>query len=70
MMHDVEAIGIKMDIPIIAFVKALYPTYYHYLQSLQVSSQLKDDTFDTLVEAFARREKAFGKRNIAYQSHE
>jgi len=61
-MHDVEATRVKMDIPLTNFVKALYPTYSHYLESLQASSQLKNINFDTLVKKFAKKDKYFGKR--------
>lgn len=53
-VHGVEAIGFKMEILVIAFVKAVYPTFSQYFESLQASGQLKDITFDTLVENFAR----------------
>jgi len=33
-MHDIEAIGVKMDAPLTNFFKALHPIYSHYLQSL------------------------------------
>lgn len=58
-MHDVDANGIKMDIPQTTFVKALYLTYLHYLESLQASAQLKAITFDTQVEKNAEWEKSF-----------
>ena len=32
-MHDIKNTGVEVDIPLIAYVKALYPTYSHYLQS-------------------------------------
>ena len=69
-MHDVEATGVKMGIPLIAFVKAIYHTYSHYLESLQSSVQLKDITFDTLLEKFVGWEKYFRRRNTTSQSHE
>jgi hypothetical protein len=62
-MHDIDAIGVKIDIPLTAFNKALYPTYSHYLESLQASGQMKSITFDTLVEKVAKREKDFGKKS-------
>ena len=37
-MHDIEATRAKIDLPLTTFIKALYPTYSHYLESLQVSS--------------------------------
>ena len=30
-MHDINNTGVEVDIPLIAYVKALYPTYSHYL---------------------------------------
>lgn len=51
-----------MGIPLIVFVKAFYSTYSHILKSLQASAQLKAITFDTVVEKFVEREKAFRKR--------
>lgn len=67
-MHDVEATRFKVEIPIITLFKALYPTYSHYLESLQASAKLKNINFETLVENFSEREKEFGKRKITYQS--
>ena len=65
-----------MDISLIAYVKALYPTYSHYLESLQASGNLEHITFDTLEKKFAEREKAFGKmtapsssKDVAYLAH-
>jgi hypothetical protein len=63
-MHDIEATRVKIDIPLTTFIKALYPTYSHYFESLQVSGQMKSITFDKLVEKVAKREKAFGKSSI------
>ena len=34
-MHDIDATGVKIDVPLTTFIKALYPTYFHYLESLQ-----------------------------------
>ena len=28
-MHDIKATSVEIDIPLIAYVKALYPTYSH-----------------------------------------
>ena len=61
--HDIDATGVKVDIQLTAFIKALYPTYTHYLESLQASGQMKAMTFETLVEKIAEREKAFGKES-------
>jgi hypothetical protein len=36
-MHDIEATGVEICIPITVFIKALYPTYSHYLELLQAS---------------------------------
>ena len=61
--YDIDATGVKVDIQLTAFIKALYPTYTHYLESLQASGQMKAMTFETLVEKFVEREKAFGKES-------
>jgi hypothetical protein len=53
-MHDIEATGVKIDLPLMTFIKALYPTYSHYLESLQASGQMKSITFDKLVEKSCR----------------
>ena len=58
-MHDIKNIG-EVDIPLIAYVKAFYPTYSHYLESLQSSGNLMKITFDSLEKNFAEREKPFG----------
>jgi hypothetical protein len=62
-MHDINATEVKMEIPLMAFIKALYPTYSHYLESLQASGQMKSITFDTLVEKYAKCEKSLGKKS-------
>lgn len=67
-MHDVEATRFKNGIPLTTFVKVLYPTYSYYLESLQASSQLKDITFDIIVEKFATCEKDFVKTKKNSQS--
>ena len=59
--HDIDATGVKVDIQLTAFIKALYPIYTHYLESLQASGQAM--TFETLFEKIAEREKAFGKKD-------
>ena len=28
--HDIDATGVKVDIQLTGFIKALYPTYTHY----------------------------------------
>ena len=48
-MHDIKVTNVELDIPLIAFLKALYPTYSSYLESLQAIGNLKDITFDFLV---------------------
>jgi hypothetical protein len=62
LFNDIDSIGVKVDLKLIAFIKSLYPTYSHYLESLQASGQMKAVTFDTLVDKIAKREKAFGKK--------
>jgi hypothetical protein len=62
-MHDIEATRVKIDLPLMTFIKALYPTYSHYLESLQASDQMKSMTFEKLVKKVADREKAFGKKS-------
>jgi len=57
-MHDIKSTKVERDIPLIAFLKALYPTYSNYLEPLQANGNLKDITFDSLVKKFAEREKA------------
>ena len=61
-MHDIKVTNFELDIPMIAFLKALYPTYSNYLESLQANGNLKDITFDSLVKEIAEREKYFGKK--------
>ena len=48
-MHDIKNTGVEVYITLIAYVKALYPTYSHFLESLQEKK-------------FAEREKNFGKK--------
>ena len=67
-MHDIDSTGVKNDISIIAYVKALYPTYSHYLESLQASGNLEHITFETLEKNFAERDKAFGKMIVPSSS--
>ena len=55
--HEIECAGVKVDLPLTAFIKALYPSYSHYLESLQASGQLKDLDFHKLVGKNAEREK-------------
>lgn len=61
-MHDLDALGVKVDIILMAYIKALYPTYSNYLESLQASGNLKSLTFDLLVAKIVEHEKAFGKK--------
>jgi len=63
-MHDDDVVGVEIEISLMAFIKDLYPTYYHYLDSLQVSGQLKSFDFDSLVEKNTKRGKAFEKKTI------
>ena len=60
--HDIDATGVKVDIQLTAFNKPLYRSYTHYLESLQISGQMKSMTFEKLVEKIAKREKSFGKK--------
>jgi len=69
-MHDIKSTKVELDIPLIAFLKALYPTYSNYLESLQANGNLKDITFDSLVKKFVEREKAFGKKTAPESSKE
>jgi hypothetical protein len=62
-MHEIEATEVKTDLPLMPFIKALYPTYSHYLELLQASGQMKSVTFDKLVEKVAEREKSFEKKS-------
>jgi hypothetical protein len=51
-MHDIYAIRVNTYLPLIAFIKSLYPTCSHYLESRQSSGQMKFITFNKLVEKF------------------
>ena len=53
--HEIECTGVKVYFPITTFIKALYPIYSHYLESLQASGKLKDLDFDKLVGKIAER---------------
>jgi hypothetical protein len=61
-MHDVDATGVKIDIALTTFIKVVYPTYSHCLESLQANGQLESLNFDTSVEKIAKCEMAFGKK--------
>jgi hypothetical protein len=58
-MHDIKPTRVNIDLPLTSFIKALYSTYSHYLESLQESGQMKSITFKKLVEKVAECEKAF-----------
>jgi len=62
-MHDIHTTRVKIELPLTALIKALYPTHSQYLESLQASGQMKSITFDKLVEKVAKREKSFGKKS-------
>jgi len=65
-MHNIKTTGVKIDIPLIPYVKTLYPTYSKYLESLQASGTLKEITFDSLKNKFARRENNFWKKTTPH----
>ena len=69
-MYDIKSTGADVDISLIAYVKALYPTYSNYLESLQASGNLVKITFESLEKNFAEREKAFGKMTTPLSSEE
>lgn len=69
-MHDIKVTNVELDIPLIAFVKALYPTYSNYLESLQANGNLKEITVDSLVNKFVEREKDFGKKTAPQSSED
>jgi len=69
-MHDIKVTNVELDIPMISFLKAFYPTYSNYLESLQANGKLKDITFDSLVKKIAEREKDFGKKTAPQSSEE
>jgi hypothetical protein len=37
LFHDIDSTGVKVDLQLTAFIRALYPTYSHYLEYLQAS---------------------------------
>ena len=61
--HDIVATGVKVGIQLTAFIKALYTTYTHYLESLQASGQMKSMPLETLVEKIAEKQKSFAKES-------
>ena len=67
--HEIESIGVKFDFLLTSFIKSLYLSYLHYLESLQASGKLKDIDFDKLVGKIAEREKAFGKKEASHSSN-
>ena len=69
-MYDIKVTNLELDIPLIAFLKELYPTCPNYLESLQANGNLKDITFDSLVKKIAEREKAFWKKTTPQSSKE
>jgi len=69
-MRDIKVINVELDIPLIDFVKALYPTYSNYLESLQANGNLKEITFDSLVNKFVERERKFRKKTYPQSSEE
>ena len=62
MTHQIDATSVKVYIALITFIKYLYPTYLHYLESTKVGHQMKLLNFETLVEKIAEHEKAFGEK--------
>ena len=69
-MHDIKTTGVEIVIPLIAYVKALYPTCSHYLESLKASGNLKVITFYSLEKKFAERQNAFGKKTTHHSTKE
>ena len=69
-MHDIKHIGVEINFPLTSYVKALYPTYSHYLESLQASGKIKEIPFDSLENKFAKREMDFGKKTTPQSSKE
>jgi hypothetical protein len=45
-MHEIDATGVKVDLPLTSFINILYPRCSHYLDSLQASGQMKSIKFD------------------------
>ena len=58
-MHDIKNTGVEVGIPLINYVKALYPSYSHYIETLKESGNLMKITFDSLEKKFVEREKPF-----------
>ena len=60
-MHDIKNIGVEVDISIIAYFNALYPTYSHYLESLQASGNRVKITFVPLRKSLQKERKRSGR---------
>jgi len=46
--HDIKAPIVEIDVPLITYVKALYPTYSHYVESFHASGKPEEIAFDSL----------------------
>ena len=62
--HDIDATGVKVDIQLIAFIKYLYPSYTHYLESLQASGQIKTMTLKNLLTNLQGERNHLGRRSL------
>ncbi len=60
--HDIESTGVRVDLQLTTFIKALYHTYSHYLESLKASAKMKAMNFDIIVDKNVEREKDFRKK--------
>ena len=47
-MHEINTTSVKVEMPLTTFFKVIYLTYPHYIESFQVSGQLKNIKFDNL----------------------
>ena len=56
-MHDIKNTGVEVDIPLIAYNKTFYPTYSHYLESLQASGNPMNISFDSLKKKKIKNER-------------
>ena len=65
-MHDIKKTSVEADIALIAYVKALYPTYSHFLESLQASGNLMKITFDSLEKTICEKREGFWKEDNPY----
>jgi hypothetical protein len=61
-MHEIECTGANIYLPLMTFIKTLYPTYSHNVESLQESDQMKSMAFEKMVNKFVDREKEFRKK--------